>query len=174
LQWTIPTAARASETLGATRSEIKSPSEFAPLAKLPNHLVDSETGVVPAERMKRSITFLFRPGPLPSSPAVNGKLFLGYERQVLGLLSTLRPLHSTWFSVELRDWAAEHDYPQELRMAQAHSAGDSTAPAYRHSTRLNKKRIGRMVNVCARKLLVRIALCVGSLFGIEFLDVGQG
>ena len=43
LQWTILTAARASETLGATRSEIKSPSEFARLAKLPNHLVDGET-----------------------------------------------------------------------------------------------------------------------------------
>ena len=52
LQWTILTAARASETLGATRSEIKSPSEFARLAKLPNHLVDGETWVVPAERMK--------------------------------------------------------------------------------------------------------------------------
>jgi hypothetical protein len=82
-------------------------------------------------------------------------------------------LNRTWFLVELRDWAAEHDYPQALReMAQAHSVGDSVAPAYRHSTRLNKKRdMMRMVNGCARKLLVRIGLCVGSLLGIEFLDV---
>src|SRR5262249_31421231 len=39
------------------------------------------------------------------------------------------------------DWAAEHDYPQVLReMGQAHTVSDSVEQAYRHSTRLNKKR----------------------------------
>ncbi len=52
LQWTILTAARAGETLGATRSEIKSASEFARIANLPRSLVQGEIWVVPAERMK--------------------------------------------------------------------------------------------------------------------------
>jgi len=47
LQWTILTAARASETLGATRSEIKLPSERARIAKLPTSLVEGETWVAP-------------------------------------------------------------------------------------------------------------------------------
>jgi hypothetical protein len=46
-----------------------------------------------------------------------------------------------WLSLELADWAAEHDYPQELReMALAHSVGDSVEQAYRRSTRINKRR----------------------------------
>jgi integrase len=40
LQWTVLTAARAGETLSATRSEIKSASEFARIAKLPVNLVE--------------------------------------------------------------------------------------------------------------------------------------
>ena len=52
LQWTILTAARAGETLGATRSEIRSASEFARIANLPMDLVQGEIWVVPAERMK--------------------------------------------------------------------------------------------------------------------------
>ena len=73
------------------------------------------------------------------------------------------------FRSSFADWAAEHDYPQELReMALAHSVGDSVEQAYRRSTRLNKKRdMMRMVNGCARKLRVRIGLCVGSLLGID-------
>ena len=167
LQWTILTAARASETLGATRSEIKSPSEFARLAKLPDHLVDGETWVVPAERMKegKEHHVPLPPGTLALIAGRNGKLFLGYERQMLDLLSKLRPgLHRSRFSLELCDWAAEHDYPQALReMAQAHSVGDSVEQAYRRSTRLNKKRdmMSRGQHSALAKLRLRIAAACG-------------
>jgi integrase len=71
-----------------------------------------------------------------------GKLFPGHERQMLDLLSTLRPGYTVHgFRSSFADWAAEHDYPQELReMALAHSVGDSVEQAYRRSTRLNKRR----------------------------------
>jgi integrase len=116
LHWTILTAERAS--LGSTRSEIKSPSEFARLAKLPNHLVHGETWVVPAERMKDGKEHHV---PLPKAALTliagrRGKLFLGHERQMMDLLNKLRPgftVHS--FRSSFADWAAEHDYPQELR-----------------------------------------------------------
>jgi integrase len=142
LHWTILTAERAS--LGSTRSEIKSPSEFARLAKLPNHLVHGETWVVPAERMKDGKEHHV---PLPKAALTliagrRGKLFLGHERQMMDLLNKLRPgftVHG--FRSSFADWAAEHDYPQELReMALAHSVGDSVEQAYRRSTRLNKRR----------------------------------
>jgi integrase len=144
LQWTILTAARASETLGAVRSEIKSPSEFARLAKLPNHFIGGETWVVPAERMKegREHHVPLPPGPLALIAGRKGKLFPGHERQMLDLLIQLRPGYTVHgFRSSFADWAAEHDYPQELReMALAHSVGDSVEQAYRHSTRLNKRR----------------------------------
>jgi integrase len=52
LQWTILTAARTAETLGATRSEIKSPAAYVSIAKLPIQLIGCDTWVVPATRMK--------------------------------------------------------------------------------------------------------------------------
>jgi integrase len=144
LQWTILTAARASETLGAMRSEIKSPTEFAQLAKLPLRLVEGETWVVPAERMKEGKEHYV---PLSEQELAlvrgrKGKLFPGHERQMLDLIYALRPGYTVHgFRSSFADWAAEHDYPQELReMALAHSVGDSVEQAYRHSTRLNKRR----------------------------------
>ena len=144
LQWTILTAARAGETLGATRSEIKSASEFARIAKLPTNLVKGEIWVVPAERMKEG-----KEHHVPLSEGAvalifgrKGKLFPGHERQMLDLLNKLRPGYTVHgFRSSFADWAAEHDYPQELReMALAHSVGDSVEQAYRRSTRINKRR----------------------------------
>ena len=144
LQWTILTAARAGETLGATRSEIKSASEFARLAGLPVNLVQGETWVVPAERMKEGKEHHV---PLSQAaigliPGRKGTLFPGHERQMLDLLNKLRPGYTVHgFRSSFADWGAEHDYPQELReMALAHSVGDSVEQAYRRSTRLNKRR----------------------------------
>ena len=70
------------------------------------------------------------------------KLFPGHERQMLDLLNDLRPGYTVHgFRSSFTDWAADHDYPLELReMALAHSVGDSVEQAYRHSTRLNKRR----------------------------------
>jgi integrase len=144
LRWTILTAARASETLGATRSEIKSPNEFARLARLPAHLAQGETWVIPAERMKEAKEHYV---PLSEEALAliagrKGKLFPGHERQMLDLICELRPGYTVHgFRSSFADWAAEHDYPQELReMALAHSVGDSVERAYRHSTRLTRRR----------------------------------
>jgi integrase len=144
LQWTILTAARASETLGATRSEIKSASEFARIARLPTNIVQGEIWVVPAERMKEGKEHHV---PLPQEVLAlivgrRSKLFPGHERQMLDLLNKLRPGYTVHgFRSSFADWAAEHDFPQELReMALAHSVGDSVEQAYRRSTRINKRR----------------------------------
>jgi integrase len=144
LRWTILTAARAGETLGATRSEIKSPSELAQLAKLAAHLAQGEIWVVPSERMKERKEHYV---PLSEEALAliggrKGKLFPGHERQMLDLIYDLRPGYTVHgFRSSFADWAAEHDYPQELReMALAHSVGDTVEQAYRRSTRLNKRR----------------------------------
>jgi integrase len=137
-------AARASETLGATRSEIESPSEFARIAKLPISLIEGDTWVVPAERMKeRKEHYVpLTKEVLALTAGRKGKLFPGHECQMLDLLNQLRPGYTVHgFRSSFADWAAEHDYPQELReMALAHSVSDSVERAYRHSTRLNKRR----------------------------------
>lgn len=144
LRWTILTAARAGETLGAVRSEIKSASEFARMAKLPIDLVQGATWVVPAERMKGR-----KEHHVPLSQAAvaliaghQGKLFPGHERQMMDLLNKLRPGYTVdGFRSSFVDWAAEHDYPLELcEMALAHSVSDSVAQAYRREPRLNKRR----------------------------------
>jgi integrase len=117
LQWTILTAVRAGETLGATRSEIKSASEFARIAKLPSNFVQGETWVVPAERMKEG-----QEHHVPLSQAAfvlissrKGRLSLGHERQMTDLLNTLRPGYTVHgFRSTFADWSPEHDYPQEL------------------------------------------------------------
>ena len=143
LQWTILTAARAGETLGATRSEIKSASEFARMANLPKDTVRGEIWVLAAERMKEG-----KQHHVPLSQEAEalisgrqGTLFPGHERQMLDLLNELRPGYTVHgFRSSFADWAAEHDYPQELReMALAHSVGDSVEQAYRRSTRINKR-----------------------------------
>jgi hypothetical protein len=88
---TILTAARASETLGATRSEIKSPSEFARIAKLPSSLVEGDTWVVPAERMKeRKEHYVpLTKEVLALTAGRKSKISPGHERQMLDLLIEL-------------------------------------------------------------------------------------
>ena len=144
LQWTILTAARAGETLGATRFEIKSASEFAHIAKLPTNLVKGEIWAVPAERMKegKEHHVPLSEGAVALIVGRKDKLFPGQERQMLDLLNKLRPGYTVHgFRSSFADWAAENDYPQELReMALAHSVGDSVEQAYRRSTRINKRR----------------------------------
>jgi integrase len=144
LQWTILTAARTAETLGATRCEIKSPTAYARIANLPIHLIGGDTWVVPAERMKEGREHHV-PLPKQALALIEGrkvKLFPGYSGQMMELLRKLRPQYTVHgLRSSFTDWAAENDYPQELReMALAHAVGDSVEQAYRHSTRLNKRR----------------------------------
>jgi integrase len=144
LQWTILTAARTAETLGATRLEIKSPEEFARIARQPIRLIEGDTWVVPSERMKegREHHVPLTKGALALIEDRKGRLFPGYAGQMMELLGKLRPgftVHGLRSS--FTDWAAENDYPQELReMALAHAIGDSVEQAYRHTTRLSKRR----------------------------------
>jgi integrase len=144
LQWTIFTVARTAETLGATRAEIKSPNEYAHIAKMPIHLIEGDTWVVPAERMKEG-----REHHVPLTKEAlaliedrKGKLFPGYPGQMMELFGKLRPGYTVHgLRSSFTDWVAENDYPQELReMALAHAVGDSVEQAYRHSTRVNKRR----------------------------------
>jgi integrase len=71
-----------------------------------------------------------------------GRLFQITRNDMKRLLGKLRPgftVHGMRSS--FTDWAADHDYPSELReMALAHSVGDAVEQAYRHSTRINKRR----------------------------------
>jgi integrase len=144
LAFTILTAARTSETLGAIRSEIKSPEQYADIAKLPVHVIPGDTWIVPAERMKetREHHVPLTTEALALTENRKGRLFPGYSGQMMALLNKLRPgftVHG--FRSTFVDWAADHDYPQELReMALAHAVGDSVEQAYRHSTRLNRRR----------------------------------
>jgi hypothetical protein len=85
------TTARAGETLGATRSEIKSSKEFAPIAGLATHLVEGEPGsfLPNDEGGKKSATCCYRKATL--------RLTAGYRRpfsrswgQMLDLLTRPR------------------------------------------------------------------------------------
>jgi len=145
LQWTILTAARTAETLGATRPEIKSPKEYAQIAKLSTHLIGGDTWIVPAERMKEGREHhvpLTKEALALIEHCKGSKLFPGYGGQMMELLSKLRPGYTVHgFRSSFTDWAAENDYSQELReMALAHAVGDSVEQAYRHTTRLSKRR----------------------------------
>ena len=105
LQWTILTAARASETLGATRSEIKSPSEFARLAKLPNHLLMVKSGLCRrTNEGGKEHHIPLPPGTLALIAGCNGKLFPVMNVKCWTCLASFDWLNRSWFSVELRDW----------------------------------------------------------------------
>ncbi len=72
----------------------------------------------------------------------SGKLFRSHERQMLDLLNRLCPGYTVHgFRSRFADWAAQHDYPRELReMALSRSAGNTVEQAYRRSTRVNRRR----------------------------------
>ena len=102
-------------SLGATRSEIKSPREFARIARLPLTLVKGETWVIPAERMKEGkehhVPLTEEELGLVSDR--KGRLFPGYAGQMMEVLNKLRPGYTVHdFRSSFADWAAEHDYPQ--------------------------------------------------------------
>jgi hypothetical protein len=108
------------------------------------HHAAGDTWVVPAERMKEG-----REHHVPLTNEAleliedrKGKLFPGYPGQMMELLGKLRPGYMVHgFRSSFTDWAAEKDYPQELReMALAHAVGGSVEQAYRHTTRLSKRR----------------------------------
>ena len=114
LQWTILTAARTAETLGATRSEIKSPAAYASIAKLPIQLIGGDTCVIPAARMKEG-----REHHVPVAKATlalisdrKGKLFPGHSGQMMELLGKLRPAYTVHgFRSSFADWGRRKRLP---------------------------------------------------------------
>ena len=72
------------------RSEIKSSSELEQIAKLPNHLVQGETWVAPAEPMKegKEHHVSIPPEAFALIAGRKGKLLPGHESQMLDLLTS--------------------------------------------------------------------------------------
>jgi integrase len=127
LAFTILTAARSGETRHAEHKQIK-----------------GDTWVCPPEIMKENVEHQV---PLSKEALAligtrKGRLFQITRDDMKTLLDKLRPgftVHGMRSS--FTDWAADHDYPSELReMALAHAVGDAVEQAYRHSTRINKRR----------------------------------
>jgi integrase len=133
LAFTILTAARAGETLGATWDEI----DFA-----------AKVWTVPAERMKagkehrvplsdRAIEIL------RSLPRTEARVFPPYSKAMLRLLKELRSdatVHG--FRSSFRDWASERTgFPREVaEMALAHAIPSAVEAAYRRGDLFEKRR----------------------------------
>jgi integrase len=143
-QWTILTAARAGEALGATRSEIKSASEFARIAKLLSDLVQGETWVVSAERMKEGKEHHV---PLSQNAVAlisgcKGKLFPGHERQMMTCSTSFGPVSPFTAFVRTSRIGRPNTITRK-NCARWHwliLSANSVEQAYRRSTRLNKRR----------------------------------
>jgi integrase len=137
LEFTILTAVRTSETIGATWSEI-----------------DGDVWTIPAERIKASVIHRV---PLTSAALArlfriegNPYIFPGARKDrplsnmaMLELLRGMRPgLTVHGFRSTFRDWAAEAtSFPRELaESALAHVVGDEVERAYRRGDLFDKRR----------------------------------
>ncbi len=134
LRWTILNAARAGETRFATWSEIQ-----------------GNTWSIAGERMKEGASHV-----VPLSDAALALLGpRGEPGELIFKSPTGIALHDTAMRAYLKgrgysvhgfrstftDWAAEHDYPSELReIAIAHAVGDQVERAYRRSNMVDKRR----------------------------------
>jgi integrase len=141
LEFTVLTAARAGEVLGATWDEID---------------LKSRTWTIPASRMKAGREHRV---PLADRPVVilremaahDGQPFRLTSRTVLALLQTLRPGATTHgMRSAFRDWAAERtNYPNHVvEQALAHAVGDKVEAAYRRTDLFERRR--RLMNEWAR------------------------
>lgn len=143
LEFTILTAARSGETLGATWAEIN---------------LDTKTWTVPAGRMKAGVEHVV---PLsraalailervkPDRPEPLGLVFAvgGVSRSNMAMAMLLRRMgygHITThgFRSTFRDWAGDAtDFPRELaEMALAHTIGNKAEAAYRRGRAIEKRR----------------------------------
>jgi integrase len=146
LEWTILTAARSNETLGATWGEIDLPARV---------------WTVPAKRMKsgrahrvplsaRAMELLEEASLVRFDEKPGSYLFPGQKRgkpiSVMGMAMLLRRMgvdttvHG--FRSAFRDWVGEEtSFPREVaEAALAHAIGDETEAAYRRGDALEKRR----------------------------------
>lgn len=157
LEFAILTAARTSEVLGATWSEID---------------LDARIWTVPAERMKagrehrvplgnRAVEIIRNMMTAKQSDYI----FYGDRRATLSNMSLLMLLRrmgrnditTHGFRSSFRDWTAEQtDSPSALaEMALAHSIGNAVEAAYRRGDMLDKRRplMARWENYCAKPIV---------------------
>lgn len=143
LEFTILTAARSGETLGATWDEVD---------------LDNELWVVPATRMKAGVEHVVPLSgraiellePLrPDRPALDTKVFnvRGVARSNMAMAMLLRRMGRSditthGFRSTFRDWAGDAtDFPRELiEQALAHAIGDKSERAYRRGTAIERRR----------------------------------
>jgi integrase len=132
LEFTILTAARAGEVLGATGSEVD---------------VAARTWTIPAGRMKAAkehrVPLSDRALELIGRKPANDRLFALGERAMLTLLQELRPgmtVHGLRSS--FRDWCSERtSYPEAVcEQALAHSVGSKVERAYSRTDLFEKRR----------------------------------
>jgi integrase len=140
LEFTILTAARTAETIGATRSEvcIKTAVWTVPGTRMKagrDHRVPLSRRALELLETDAGEGFLF-PGPKPESPLSNMAMLkvlhrMGYEQLTV---------HG--FRSSFRDWAAEcTNFPSEaVEMALAHAVGDKVEAAYRRGDLFEKRR----------------------------------
>jgi integrase len=155
LEFTILTAARTGETIGATWDEID---------------LEAGTWVVPAERMKSGKTHrvpLSEPliKMLAGLPRAKGNKFVFPGRKgglnnlaMLELLRRIRPgLTVHGMRSTFSDWARERtNYPRDVvEMALAHAIKDKSEAAYRRGDALEKRR--RLMTEWARFCFSRLS-----------------
>ena len=141
LEFTILTAARTSEVLGAKRSEIDFetrmwtiPAERMKARKV--HRVPlSKSAIAIINSMPNDSAYLF-PGVVKDKPLSNMAMLKTLERMAVRDQAVTHGFRSTF-----RDWAAENgDYPNELlEMAIAHRIGNKVEAAYRRGDLLKKR-----------------------------------
>ena len=146
LEFTILTAARTNETIGARRKEIDRHSKvwIVPAGRmkagkehrvpLSTGAMDVVAGIVDAEDDQASYLF---PGGRADSPLSNMAMLKVLERMGRKDL-TVHGFRSTF-----RDWAAERTkFPNEvIEMALAHAVGDKVEAAYRRGDLFEKRRL---------------------------------
>jgi integrase len=143
LEFTILTAARSGETLGATWSEV----DFtANTWTIPGHRMKAgKEHVVPLSKCALMLLETLR----PSDPQPNDRIFAvrGTPRSNMAMSALLKRMdygHITThgFRSTFRDWAGdETDYPRELaEQALAHDIGNKAERAYRRGKAIEKRR----------------------------------
>jgi integrase len=141
LEFTILTAGRTSEVLGAKRSEIDIAARMwtVPASRMKarrEHRVPlSESAIAIVEAMPAEFEYLF-PGARAGKPLSNMAMQMTLRRMGLADQAVTHGFRSTF-----RDWGSETgDYPNELlEMAIAHTVSNKVEAAYRRGDLLKKR-----------------------------------
>lgn len=142
LEFTILTAARTSETLGATWAEIDLEKKVWTIpeermkAKRAHRVPLTSDAIIAMGEAREPSVFVF-PGIKPDKPLSNQSMEMQLRRMKRKDI-TVHGFRSTF-----RDWAGDtSDHPREvIEAALAHALGDATERAYRRGDALQKRRL---------------------------------